>query len=127
MNASAFRPDFAAPSPSGYFTAFSSIMFAFGGASTFPTIQADMRDKGQFKKAAMASMGVLFCIYFPTAAVGYFSLGSCVNNNIIFSMSDGTLKSIAECVILLHVVAAFPIVLNPPSQFFEELLHIPKG
>ena len=33
----------------------------------------------------------------------------------------------AECVILLHLVAALPIVINPPSQFFEEILRIPKG
>jgi hypothetical protein len=32
-------------------------MFAFGGASTFPTIQADMADKTQFKWAAMVAVG----------------------------------------------------------------------
>ena len=36
--------------------AFSSIMFAFAGASTFPTIQADMKDKTQFPKAAVVAM-----------------------------------------------------------------------
>ena len=36
-------------------------------------------------------------------------------------------KKAAECVILLHLVAALPIVINPPSQFFEEILRIPKG
>ena len=75
----------------------------------------------------MASMAVLFCMYFPTAAVAYFSLGTCVKDNVILSMSDGGLKTAAECVILLHLVAALPIIINPPSQFFEEMLHIPKG
>ena len=28
-------------------------MFAFAGASTFPTIQADMKDKAQFPKAVI--------------------------------------------------------------------------
>jgi hypothetical protein len=36
--------------------AFSSIMFAFAGASTFPTIQADMKDRTQFPKAAVVAM-----------------------------------------------------------------------
>jgi hypothetical protein len=31
----------------GTFKAFASIMFAFAGASTFPTIQADMKHKDQ--------------------------------------------------------------------------------
>ncbi len=102
-------------------------MFAFGGASTFPTIQADMADKSQFKLAAVLAMTVLFIIYFPTAAAAYFSLGTCVNQNILQSMSKGGLRVAAECVILLHLVAALPIVINPPSQYFEEVLKIPKG
>ena len=96
-------------------------------ASTFPTIQADMGDKSKFTSAALISMLLLFLMYFPTAAVGYFSLGNCVKENVILSMSDGGLKMAAECVILLHLVSALPIIINPPSQFFEEILHIPKG
>ena len=37
----------------GSIKAFASIMFAFAGASTFPTIQADMKHKGQFKISAI--------------------------------------------------------------------------
>ena len=125
-NASNFQADLPAPTAEGYFKAFGSIMFAFGGASTFPTIQADMTDKSKFKMAAALSMALLFLIYFPTAAVAYFSLGNCVNENVIMSMSDGGLKTAAECVVLLHLISALPIVINPPSQFFEELLQIPK-
>ena len=44
------RPD---PTLSGFFTAFSSIMFAFGGASTFPTIQADMKERSKFPISAL--------------------------------------------------------------------------
>ena len=36
--------------------AFSSIMFAFAGASTFPTIQADMKDRSKFTTAAIYAM-----------------------------------------------------------------------
>ena len=39
-------------SASGTFKAFASIMFAFAGASTFPTIQADMKQKEKFNMAA---------------------------------------------------------------------------
>ena len=51
-----------------------------------------MSDKSKFKMAAFLSMGLLFSIYFPTAAAGYLSLGDCVKENVINSMSDGALK-----------------------------------
>lgn len=31
-----------------FFIAFGTLLFAFGGASTFPTIQNDMQDKSKF-------------------------------------------------------------------------------
>ena len=37
--------------------AFGSIMFAFAGASTFPTIQADMKDRSKFNISAVMAMG----------------------------------------------------------------------
>ena len=39
----------------GWVKAFSTIMFAFAGASTFPTIQADMKHKDQFKISALVA------------------------------------------------------------------------
>ena len=50
-------PNLPAPSAKGAFTAFSSIMFAFGGASTFPTIQADMKERSKFPIAALLGCG----------------------------------------------------------------------
>ena len=45
--------DYPAPTTIGVIKAFSTIMFAFAGASTFPTIQADMKHKHQFKYSAI--------------------------------------------------------------------------
>ena len=46
------------PSKCSYcsYSAFASIMFAYAGASTFPTIQADMRDRGKFIYAAVLAI-----------------------------------------------------------------------
>jgi solute carrier family 32 (vesicular inhibitory amino acid transporter) len=38
-----------------FFLAFGTIMFAFGGASTFPTIQNDMTDKNKFSHSLQYS------------------------------------------------------------------------
>jgi len=114
------------PTPEGVFKAFGSIMFAYAGASTFPTIQADMKDRSKFSYSAMIAMGVLFAIYFPMAAGCYFSLGDQVTGNIVLSMSDGWQRITVEIMLLLHLVTAFPIILNPPAQFCEKLLNIPS-
>ena len=60
-------------------SAFGSIMFAFAGASTFPTIQADMADRSKFNISAIIAMAILFLIYFPMAVAGYYSLGNLVS------------------------------------------------
>merc|ERR1719447_786243 len=114
-----------APTMVGFFKAFGSIMFAFAGASTFPTIQADMKNRSQFNYAAVFAILILFLIYFPMAAVGYFSLGSLVKDNIVLSMSYGWQRLAVEVMLLLHLVTAFPIITNPPAQMFEEMMNIP--
>ena len=47
---------FPPPTFDGYVAALSTIIFAYGGLSTFPTVQADMEDKGRFKYAAVAAL-----------------------------------------------------------------------
>ena len=52
-------PEHKNPSFSSFFLGFGSILFGFGGASIFPTIQNDMKERSQFWKSvivAFASM-----------------------------------------------------------------------
>jgi len=119
--------EFPSPTVDGTFKAFGSIMFAFAGASTFPTIQADMKDRSKFHISAIMAMGVLFAIYFPMAAGCYFSLGSKVTDNIVLAMSDGWQRVLVEIMLLLHLITAYPIITNPPAQFFEQILNIPSS
>ena len=70
---------------------------------------------------------VLFLIYFPVAAGCYFSLGDNVTDNIVLAMSSGWQRIVVEVMLLLHLVTAYPIITNPPAQFFEQLLNIPSG
>jgi vesicular inhibitory amino acid transporter len=114
------------PTLQGFLKAFGSIMFAFAGASTFPTIQADMKNRSSFNHAAVIAILILFLIYFPMAAGGYFALGELVQDNIVLSMSDGWERVVVEVMLLLHLISAFPIITNPPAQIFEEMLNIPS-
>ena len=52
-----FVPNHPSPkSPLDFGQAFCSIMFSYSGASTFPTIQTDMRNRELFPKAAVFGM-----------------------------------------------------------------------
>ena len=53
VNGTGCVPIYPSPTVTGFFTAFATIMFAFGGSSTFPTIQADMKDRNKFPISAM--------------------------------------------------------------------------
>lgn len=117
--------DYPYPSVEGSIKAFASIMFAFAGASTFPTIQADMKHKDQFKISAIMACTILFLIYLPMAIVPYYAYGADAQANIVLSIAKGGIRTTVEIMLLLHLVAAFPIILNPPAQYFEGLFNIP--
>ena len=70
---------------------------------------------------------VLFLIYFPMAAGCYFALGDVVQDNIVLSMPSGWEKITVEIMLLLHLITAYPIITNPPAQFFEEVFNIPSS
>ena len=61
------------------------------------------------------------------AAGCYFALGDQVRDNIVLAMSSGWEKVTVEIMLLLHLITAYPIITNPPAQFFEQLLNIPSS
>ena len=61
------------------------------------------------------------------AAIPYYAFGGDAQDNVALSISSGPLKVTVEIMLLLHLVAAFPILLNPPAQYFENLMEIPLG
>ena len=61
------------------------------------------------------------------AAGCYFSLGDQVKDNIVTAMSSGWQRVTVEIMLLLHLITAYPIITNPPAQFFEQLFKIPSG
>ena len=61
----------------------------------------------------------LFLLYFPFAAMAYYSLGLCITDNIVFSVSPGILQTLAQLVLLVHLSSALPILINPANQYVE--------
>ena len=49
-----------------------------------------------------------------------------MQTDMLSTMSNGYMKKVAEGVMMVHLISAVPIVVNPPNQYFEELMKIPK-
>jgi len=123
----AFKPEFPSIDFLGFGEAFSLIMFAYAGAASFPTYQSDMKDRRDFPKAVLGAMIILILIYMPMAATGYFELGELARNDggIVCALCEGGVKLAIEILLLIHLVSAYPMFMNPPNQFLEGLLGIP--
>ncbi|KFM73288.1 Proton-coupled amino acid transporter 3, partial [Stegodyphus mimosarum] len=120
------HPEYPPPTVMSFFLAFGTILFAFGGASTFPTFQNDMRDRTQFPKAAIIGFSVLLLLYLPVAVLGYSVYGKDLNPDIIQTLPDSTLRSAVEILLALHLFFAFLLVINTPAQEMEEFLKVPN-
>ena len=80
-----------------------------------------------FPKAVVIAMGILCLIYMSMSATSWGLLGDRVKSSVIDSLCDGPVKISVEVIFLLHLITAFPILLNPPSQFFEDMFKIPQS
>jgi len=122
-----FDPEYPSVNFVGFGEAFSLIMFAYSGSASFPTYQSDMKDRRDFPKAVLGAMTILFLIYLPMAATGYFELGDLARDDggIVCALCEGGVKLAVEILLLIHLVSAYPMFMNPPNQFIEELLGIP--
>lgn len=60
------------------------------------------------------------------AGVGYGVLGAEVPANILTAVS-GLLVTIVKTLLLIHLLFAFIIIMNPVFQGFEELVGVPHG
>lgn len=128
------KVEYAPPTVLSFFLAFGTILFAFGGASSFPTFQNDMRDKTQFPAAASIGFGLLLFIYLPVAVLGYVTYGTGVDkdknpflkSDIIQSLPNTYMKSAIEILLSFHLMFAFLLVINAPAQEFEEFFKVPK-
>lgn len=109
-----------------FFLAFGTIMFAFGGASTFPTIQNDMADKKGFNQSLQYSFIAILILYLPIAIGGYAVYGESVAPNVAASLSATPLTLAGNVLMAVHLVTAFIILINPVCQEMEELYKIPR-
>nr|XP_039264190.1 amino acid transporter AVT1C-like [Styela clava] len=107
-----YRPE---PTASSFFNSFGVIVYAFGGASCFPTIQVDMKNPK-----------VVIFLYFPAGAAGYFVFGNDMKPNVLSALSPGWISYTINILITSHLLMAFVIISNPVTQEIEGFLNIPE-
>lgn len=108
-----------------FFLAFGTILFSFGGASTFPTIQNDMVQKRKFSTSVVIGFSAIAILYLPVAAAGYFVYGEAVDTNIVLTVKNTTLVTMANMLLAVHLILAFLIIINPVCQELEEIFQVP--
>ena len=59
--------------------------------------------------------------------LGYYALGDQAEANVVLNLSPGPIRIVIEIMLLLHLISAFPILINPPCLYFEQLFKIPSG
>nr|XP_022910331.1 amino acid transporter AVT1J-like [Onthophagus taurus] len=110
---------------SDFFLAFGTLLFAFGGASTFPTIQNDMQDKKKFGYSIVIAFSVIIALYLPVALSAYYVYGEDLFPNVAMSISKSIPLTIGNICMAVHLVFAFLIVINPVCQELEEIFKVP--
>ncbi|XP_060063323.1 uncharacterized protein LOC132543823 [Ylistrum balloti] len=110
-----------------FFTAFGTIVFAFGGHPAFPTFQNDMKKQKEFKWAVFLGYLIVLLMYFPVSTAGYFVYGKSLDDNILNTVCTDdshihckkSMTVAIQILITLHLMFGFVIVLNPFCQQVE--------
>ena len=67
-------------------------------------------------------------MYLPVSITGFVIYGDVTLDNVLRSLPDDSwLRLTAEGLITAHLLCAFVIAINPFSQEFEELFHVPHS
>ncbi|XP_050736625.1 uncharacterized protein LOC127008521 [Eriocheir sinensis] len=114
----------ASPTAHSFFLGLGTIMFSFGGAVVFPTIQNDMSDRSKFPLAIMISFCALLLMYLPMAALGYLEFGSGVQVNVLL-MVHGPSVTAVEVLMFVNNLFTYVLIINPFSQSLEEAASLP--
>lgn len=119
-------PSYPNPTVASFSLGFGAILFAFGGAAVFPTIQNDMADRSQFWKSIILGFSGILSLYMPVALVGYIKIGDAVKSNILLSVDMTNAVLVAICMEIVNLLCTFVISSNPVHQSIEELFHVPN-
>ncbi|KAI6212459.1 Aa-trans domain-containing protein [Aphelenchoides besseyi] len=114
------------------FTALGTVVFTFGGHSTFPTIQHDMRKPAEFTKSSIMAFATICVFYAPVVVIAYVTYGNSLRDSIINSIQVGILTPLLnskclDCVDSTGRMLTLCLMFNPLNQEAEEFFRVPQG
>jgi len=121
----AAHPVHSLPTISSFSLGFSAILFSYGGASVFPTIQNDMKNKADFTKSVIFSFSIILMLYLPVGIVGYVLIGDAVDSNILLTVGPSVIVLVAIGLQIVNLLGTFIISMNPVVQTLEDIIGIP--
>uniref|UniRef100_A0A0N5A139 Aa_trans domain-containing protein n=1 Tax=Parastrongyloides trichosuri TaxID=131310 RepID=A0A0N5A139_PARTI len=115
-------PDFVI---TNYFVGLGTFLFAYGGHSSLPTIQHDMKQPSQFTRASIFAFAGIFALYLPAGIMGFLTYGDSLRDSIIQSLQTTWIQQAVNICISIHCILTLTIVFNPLNQEIEELFNVP--
>jgi len=103
-----------------------TMVFAFGGHSSFPNIQHDMKKPFKFTEASYLAFGLILVVYLPMGIISNIVYGEYIEDSIINSIQKVWIQQAINLMIMLHCLTAFTLIINPLNQQVEELIHAPQ-
>ncbi|CAD5217338.1 unnamed protein product [Bursaphelenchus xylophilus] len=107
------------------FVAFGTVVFTFGGHSTFPTIQHDMTRPSQFTKSSITAFITICIFYAPVVIVAYLSYGDSLRDSVIPSIQTEWIQQAVNMMIAAHCILTLTLMINPLNQETEEFFNVP--
>ena len=103
---------------------FATFAFAFAGHPVFPSIQRVMKKPSKFPLSVIISLACIFCTYVFVAVVGYYTFGTTTAGNILDSLPNNWGNKLACAALVLHLLFAFVVVMNPVYRDIERGLGL---
>lgn len=99
-------------------SAFSGIALSFGGHAVFPSIEEHMSSPRKFGKVFDFAYLALMASYLLVGCVGYATFGNLTYSPILCNLPRntstvmGTINTITKLIIAVHVLCAYPVLMN---------------
>lgn len=112
-------------------SAFAAITLSFGGHAVFPSIEQHMRKPSQFASTLSIAFSVLVALYLVTAISGYYVFGDSTYSPILCNLPRdnswmGYLTKFTKLLVAIHVMIAYPMLMNVVVRELEVLFRIEK-
>lgn len=92
---------------------FGTIMFALGTAIIIPPIQRQHSDPGRLANLVSITLVIITSMYLLLGMITYYQYGCTAPPTLLDELPSGPWKRLASALMLIHVMVAFPVLLNP--------------